>query len=72
MKLLILGGTGFLGYHVVAAALDAGHEVSAFTRQGQAPLTGAEPLGGIVWEIFRLCTAGRGTPCSTRSATRRS
>ncbi|MGB3633185.1 MAG: NAD-dependent epimerase/dehydratase family protein [Rubrobacteraceae bacterium] len=46
MKLLVLGGTGFLGYHVVAEALEAGHEVSTFTRKGEAPLTGAEPLAG--------------------------
>jgi 2'-hydroxyisoflavone reductase len=32
MRLLILGGTGFLGYHTTRAALDAGHEVSLFNR----------------------------------------
>ena len=46
MKLLVLGGTGFLGYHVVSEALDAGHEVSTFTRGGEAPLSGVEPLKG--------------------------
>lgn len=45
MRLLVLGGTGFLGYHAVAAALGAGHEVSAFTRSGQAP-EGAETIHG--------------------------
>ena len=46
MRFLILGGTGFLGYHAVAAALQAGHEVSAFSREGDAPLPGVEPLRG--------------------------
>ena len=32
MRLLVLGGTKFLGRHVVAHALDAGHEVATFTR----------------------------------------
>jgi 2'-hydroxyisoflavone reductase len=32
MRLLILGGTGFLGYHTTRAALDAGHEVFLFNR----------------------------------------
>ncbi|MEP6976654.1 MAG: NAD-dependent epimerase/dehydratase family protein [Thermoleophilia bacterium] len=32
MKLLVLGGTRFLGRAIVAAALAAGHEVSIFTR----------------------------------------
>ncbi len=32
VKLLILGGTKFLGKHVAAAALAAGHEVTLFTR----------------------------------------
>jgi nucleoside-diphosphate-sugar epimerase len=32
MRLLVLGGTVFLGRHVVAAALARGHEVTLFTR----------------------------------------
>jgi 2'-hydroxyisoflavone reductase len=32
VKLLVLGGTKFLGRHAVDAALAAGHEVTAFTR----------------------------------------
>ncbi|RMD97686.1 MAG: epimerase [Deltaproteobacteria bacterium] len=32
MKILILGGTRFLGRHLVAAALEAGHEVTLFHR----------------------------------------
>jgi len=32
MKLLIIGGTKFLGRHLVEAALAAGHEVTLFNR----------------------------------------
>jgi 2'-hydroxyisoflavone reductase len=32
MKLLVLGGTKFLGRHAVASALAAGHDVTIFTR----------------------------------------
>ena len=32
MKLLVLGGTRFLGRHFVEAAIDAGHDVTVFTR----------------------------------------
>lgn len=32
MKLLILGGTQFLGRHITSAALQAGHEVTLFNR----------------------------------------
>ena len=32
MRLLVLGGTRFLGRHVVDAAIAAGHDVTIFTR----------------------------------------
>ena len=32
LKILILGGTSFLGPHQIAYALERGHEVSTFTR----------------------------------------
>ncbi|WP_123040592.1 NAD-dependent epimerase/dehydratase family protein [Cohnella candidum] len=32
MKILILGGTRFLGYHLVMSAVRAGHEVTIFSR----------------------------------------
>ena len=37
MKLLVLGGTRFLGRHVVSAALAGGHEVALFTRGRTSP-----------------------------------
>ena len=41
MRLLVLGGTHFLGRHVVTAALDRGHDVATFTRG----VSGAPPEG---------------------------
>ncbi|SEP07331.1 NAD-dependent epimerase/dehydratase family protein [Trujillonella endophytica] len=41
MRLLVLGGTLFLGRHVVAAALARGHDVATFTRG----VTGSPPDG---------------------------
>lgn len=46
MRLLVLGGTGFLGYHAVEAALARGHAVSIFTRGGQAPAADVEMIRG--------------------------
>ncbi len=43
MRLLILGGTVFLGRHVVAAALAAGHAVSIFHRGVSDP----QPIDGV-------------------------
>ncbi len=37
LKILILGGTSFLGPHQIAYALDRGHEVSIFTRGKTVP-----------------------------------
>src|SRR5690349_1339936 len=47
MRLLILGGTVFLGRHVVDAALERGHEVTIFTRgrHGTGP-DGVEHVAG--------------------------
>jgi 2'-hydroxyisoflavone reductase len=48
MKLLILGGTGFIGPHMVQAALDHGHEVTIFNRGKSNPglFPGVEELIG--------------------------
>jgi 2'-hydroxyisoflavone reductase len=37
MKILILGGTKFLGRHLIAAALAGGHEVTLFNRGRHSP-----------------------------------
>jgi nucleoside-diphosphate-sugar epimerase len=47
MRLLVLGGTHFLGRHVVTAALERGHDVATFTRGvSGAPPEGARALHG--------------------------
>ena len=46
VRLLVLGGGGFLGYHVVTAALAAGHEVTVFSRSGRAPVDGVDVVTG--------------------------
>jgi 2'-hydroxyisoflavone reductase len=48
MRVLILGGTGFLGRHLAAAALERGHRVTLFNRGRTAPglFPGAEEIHG--------------------------
>lgn len=44
-KLLILGGTGFIGPHMVSYAVERGHEVTILTRgRSGAPVPGVEHL----------------------------
>ena len=40
MRLLVLGGGGFLGFHAVTEALAAGHEVTVFSRSEEPPVDG--------------------------------
>jgi 2'-hydroxyisoflavone reductase len=47
MKLLIIGGTKFVGRHLVTAALERGLEVTLFNRGTQAsPFAGVETISG--------------------------
>jgi nucleoside-diphosphate-sugar epimerase len=46
MKLLILGGTRFLGRHLVTAALARNHEVTLFNRGTHASATDVETIRG--------------------------
>src|SRR6476661_3633427 len=48
MKLLMLGGTQFLGRHVVELALGRGHEITLFTRGKTNPdlFPGVERITG--------------------------
>ena len=46
MKLLVLGGGGFLGFHMAAEAASAGHTVTTFNRDGKSELEGVEALAG--------------------------
>ncbi|WP_299954341.1 NAD-dependent epimerase/dehydratase family protein [uncultured Modestobacter sp.] len=77
MRLLVLGGTRFLGRHVVTAALARGHEVATLTRgvSGPPPV-GARVLIGDRDDPAALPAALDGwspqlvvdTSCQTRSA----
>ena len=46
MKLAITGGTGFVGPHLIEAALGAGHAIRALTRRDQPPRDGVEWVPG--------------------------
>ena len=46
MKLAITGGTGFIGSHLIDAALEAGHEVNALTRREQPSRSGVRWILG--------------------------
>ena len=46
MKLAVTGGTGFVGAHLLDAALAAGHQVNALTRRDQPPRDGLEWVPG--------------------------
>ena len=46
MRLAITGGTGFVGSHLVDAALAAGHQVSALTRREQQPRDNLDWISG--------------------------
>jgi len=77
MRLLVMGGTRFLGKHVVTAALERGHEVATFTRgvSGQPP-AGVRALTGDRDDPAALPAALAGwapelvvdTSCQTRAA----
>jgi 2'-hydroxyisoflavone reductase len=79
MRLLVLGGTHFLGRHVVTAALERGHDVATFTRGvSGAPPEGARALHGDRDDSAALPNALDGwapdlvvdTSCQTRAAAR--
>jgi nucleoside-diphosphate-sugar epimerase len=46
VKIAITGGTGFVGSHLLAAALAAGHQVNALTRREQPESEGVEWIAG--------------------------
>ncbi|MFL6736167.1 MAG: NAD-dependent epimerase/dehydratase family protein [Sphingomonas sp.] len=46
MKLAVTGGTGFVGSHLLDAAIASGHEVAALARREQAPREGVSWISG--------------------------
>lgn len=55
MKLLVLGGTQFVGRHIVGAALERGHQVTLFHRGRRDPFRACENiLGDRTTDLERL------------------
>lgn len=46
MRLAVTGGTGFIGSHLVDAALAAGHQINALARREQPPREGVTWISG--------------------------
>lgn len=62
MKILVTGGTGFLGAHVVARLVSAGHSVRVLSRSPPAsPQPGVELVPGDLGEVDSLRRAVHGT-----------
>ena len=72
MDILILGGTGFLGRHLVEAALGRGHRVTLFNRGIKARICSPRwrRSRAIGRQISRPSRDGAGTRRSTPAATR--
>lgn len=51
MKLIIFGATGTVGRHVTRAAIEAGHEVTTFSRSGAQVSQAAKSLRGDVLNL---------------------
>jgi uncharacterized protein YbjT (DUF2867 family) len=45
MKVLVTGGTGFVGSHTVKAIVDAGHDLRLLVRSPDRLASALEPLG---------------------------
>ena len=59
MRLSVTGGTGFVGSHLIDAALSAGHQVKALTRRQQPARSGLEWISGSLEDraaLHRLVT----------------
>ncbi|OQW48074.1 MAG: epimerase [Proteobacteria bacterium SG_bin6] len=60
MRLGITGGTGFVGARLIAAALEAGHQVQALARRSQPPQPGLDWVAGALDSpdaLARLCAS---------------
>lgn len=70
MKVLLTGGTGFLGGRVGLALLAAGHEVSALVRPGtpRRPPAGARPVEGDVADAASVRKAAKGCDAVVHAA----
>jgi uncharacterized protein YbjT (DUF2867 family) len=57
MNVLVTGATGFVGTHLVAALVDAGHDVRAMTRRPESYRGPAEAVAGDVGDPSSLAAA---------------
>ncbi len=60
MKLIIFGATGTVGRHVTREAIEAGHEVTTFSRSGAQVAEAAKSLRGDVLNLGDVRYAMRG------------
>ena len=60
MRVLLIGGSGFLGTHLARALRAAGHEVSVLSRRGRGPLPGVRYLEGDAARNLGLAEAVAG------------
>ena len=70
MKLAVTGGTGFVGSHLIDAALAAGHEVQALARREQPERDRVQWIGGSLDDrdaLERLGSAVRDEPAGAPS-----
>lgn len=54
VRLAITGGTGFVGHHTIARALECGHRVQALTRRPQPPQPGLDWVPGSLSDVDAL------------------
>ena len=76
MRVLVTGGTGFIGSHTVAALVRAGHEVRMLVRSPDRIATALDPLGvkapehvvGDVTDLASVEAAARGCDAAIHGA----
>ncbi|MGW8375593.1 NAD(P)-dependent oxidoreductase [Streptomyces sp. ODS28] len=60
MKILLFGATGMVGSRIAAEAKSRGHQVTAVSRSGKAPLEGVTALSGDAADPARVAELAEG------------